>query len=158
MNYEVFALEVSPVSESQQIELQGDAAYFAPHISVLPRTVANRRTVARLAETLANAEISGSIVLMGPVDVSKNLRWFECLPEFKGFAELCRLHEDLLEIAREDGAKVNEEYCNTNYRPHLTIASGVECAAGPCCARLEVSIIRAVRYCISRHDVTKFDV
>lgn len=125
MTWTVLAFDLSSNEICLDRLLRGDAERFRPHITILPRI---RTAPSILRDNLIehfSERISFEIELKGPKEINHNLTWLECEIGAKGNSNIRAMHLQAFEIAARYGYRPSPAHCERNFRPHMTLRSGL---------------------------------
>jgi hypothetical protein len=128
VTFVVIAIDVTSSDVDLRSRLRGTARKFAPHITILPRVRTSElrsRAVGGWKELLAAAERlrHEPLELRGPVRVTDDMDWHECMIGCRGRSALLELHRLVTERLLHPGSRCpGASFFGDGYRPHLTTA------------------------------------
>ena len=121
----VVAIDVAIHDGDGPIVFAGTAQKFLPHVTLLPRTpLLPGWSVGQFGRRFAklSSALIQPIELIGPIEISPDLVWYECTPRSAGFCDLLNLHHRALCALPSAEACVFRQFTRENFRPHLTVS------------------------------------
>lgn len=128
--FSVLAMDVSCAEFNLQTKLQGTAAKFRPHVTIVPRFVSvagHDRSGTQAAWKFAIRRLmqfDGLLIEMRGIRwIGSDLAWYECDVDCLGRPALNALHSGALEDLDADDLSLAEpSFVGNGYRPHLTMS------------------------------------
>jgi hypothetical protein len=126
MSFVVVAIDVTCPDVDLADRLRGTARKFAPHISIIPRIPASTlrsRPGRGWTDILAAVDRlrEEPLELCGPVRVTEDLNWYECVSGCRGRPALIDLHHlATARLLEQNGPGPEQSFIGRGYRPHLT--------------------------------------